>query len=226
MLGKWKKLSNQQLEATPNKTKPCSKRDLSPGTPDFETASPESKKLDFNASPEHKKLDFDLFVSFHDSYYNIDSSCSSSGKSETDLTQENPATTNKIIPMGDGARASAVADVLYPLVGESLHTPDKATSNGDKTPAIAEALSPLPDIKPIKPLTASTPIIPDNAKIEILTRPNSPDIVSEPPAPATKSEPVITITSDDQTRPKITDRAWIPYTAWFWAWSNGSYRPG
>ena len=107
--------------------------------------------------------------------------------------------------MGDGARASAVADVLYPLVGESPTTPDKTTSNGDKTPAIAEALSPLPDIKPIKPLMASTPIIPDNAKIEILTRPNSPDIVSEPPAPATQSEPVITITSDDQTRPKITD---------------------
>ena len=107
--------------------------------------------------------------------------------------------------MGDGARASAVADVLYPLVGESPTTPDKRTSNGDKTPAIAEALSPLPDIKPIKPLTASTPIIPDNAKIEILTRPNSPDIVSEPPAPATQSEPAITITSDDQTRPKITD---------------------
>ena len=53
-----KKLSNQQLEATPNKTKPLSKRDLSPGTPDSETASPEPKKLDFNASPEHKKTWF------------------------------------------------------------------------------------------------------------------------------------------------------------------------
>ena len=51
-----KKLSNQQLEATPNKTKPLSKRDLSPGTPGSETASPEPKKLDFNASPEHKNL--------------------------------------------------------------------------------------------------------------------------------------------------------------------------
>ena len=200
-----KKLSNQQLEATPNKTKPLSKRDLSPGTPDSETASPEPKKLDFNTSPEHKKLDFDSFVSTNDSYYNIDSSSSSTGKSETERTHENPAKTNKIIPMGDGARASAVADVLYPLVGESPTTPDKTTSNGDKTPAIAEALSPLPDIKPVKPLTASTPIIPDNAKIEILTRPNFPDIVSETPALATQSEPVITITSEDQTRPKITD---------------------
>ena len=58
--------------ATPNKTKPLSKRDLSPGTPDSEMASPEPKKVDFNASPEHKKHDFDSFASINDSYYNID----------------------------------------------------------------------------------------------------------------------------------------------------------
>ena len=44
------KLSVQQREATPNKIKPCPKRDLSPGSPDSETLSPEHKRPDFDYS--------------------------------------------------------------------------------------------------------------------------------------------------------------------------------
>ena len=44
------KLSTQQREATPNKVKPCPKRDLSPGSPDSETNSPDHKRPDFDFS--------------------------------------------------------------------------------------------------------------------------------------------------------------------------------
>ena len=66
-------------------------------------------------------------------------------------------------------------------------------------PALVEALSPMPEIKPIKPILASTPIIPDKTKTDTMTRPNSPDTVSQNPTP-----PII-ILANDEARPNTTD---------------------
>ena len=99
------KLSLAQREATPNKDKPCPKRDVSPGTPDSDLASPERKqpviskfKLDFTDSD----IDTSSSISVHSSDFDSDM-CS---KLKKDLTEA--LTTSQA---DDGGVTTATADV-------------------------------------------------------------------------------------------------------------------
>ena len=79
------KLSLAQREATPNKDKPCPKRDLSPGTPDSDLASPERKQpviSRFNLDLTDTDMDNSSIISVHSSDFDSDI-CS---KLEKDLT--------------------------------------------------------------------------------------------------------------------------------------------
>ena len=77
------KLSVQQREATPNKIKPCPKRDLSPGSPDSETLSPEHKRPDFDYSSFSSMNSLDSsMISMHSSDFDTDT-CSQIEKKNT-----------------------------------------------------------------------------------------------------------------------------------------------
>ena len=129
------------------------------------------------ASPEHKKHDFDLPTP-----EKLDFS--------TSLEDFSNDTSNHSL-MANQMKDNSLS--------KSPFTRVKPSSNGDMAPALVEALSPMLEIKPIKPISASTPIIPDKTKTDTTTCPNSPDTVSENPPP-----PII-ILDNDEARPNTTD---------------------
>ena len=134
------KLSLAQREATPNKDKPCPKRDLSPGTPDSDLASPERKqpviskfKLDFTDSD----IDTSSSISVHSSDFDSDM-CS---KLEKDLTEA--LTTSQA---DDGGVTAATADVTSSM--PDINAPIKTS-----TPARPIIQDTVPC--PLTPLTST-----------------------------------------------------------------------
>ena len=100
------KLSVQQREATPNKIKPCPKRDLSPGSPDSETLSPEHKRPDFDYSSFSSMNSLNSsMISMHSSDFDTDT-CS---QIEKEITQDPPTTPRKPEVNGDDGTTVATA---------------------------------------------------------------------------------------------------------------------
>ena len=106
------KLSLQQWEATPNKIKPCPKRDLSAGSPDSEAQSPDHKRPDFDFSSFSAMSSSDSSViSMHSSDFDTDT-CS---QIEKDISQDPPTIPRKPEVNSDDGTTAATAAVMSPM---------------------------------------------------------------------------------------------------------------
>ena len=136
------KLSLAQREATPNKDKPCPKRDLSPGTPDSDLASPERKQpviSKFNLDLTDTDMDNSSSISVHSSDFDSDI-CT---KLEKDLTE---ALSTSPRQADDGGVTMAMADVTSTL-------PDIKLPISTSTPAHPNTQDTVPC--PLTPLTST-----------------------------------------------------------------------
>ena len=141
------KLSVQQREATPNKIKPCPKRDLSPGSPDSETLSPEHKRPDFDYSSFSSMNSLDSsMISMHSSDFDTDT-CS---QIEKEITQDPPTTPRKPEVNGDDGTTVATATAMSPMPDISAKPRETSTpmTRPTKKDTVSDRPPPPPATEP------------------------------------------------------------------------------